>query len=241
MFENDERIHDKIMKSLKSIELVSDTSQAADPTQGFLCRKRYELKNHYHDNTVSRNYLHDIVYRHNLDAVGIALYRLKENFLSDENIFLLLRKQLRPGLYFRNQFHVPLQDQTSQAFQYEIVAGIIETKDVGETGILSRAKEEAFEEAGVVLETKNIFPLGHAFYPSSGVIPEKLYLYHAEIPKDQNEFFPQGDGSAVEEITSIEIFSLSQIKQMIACGLILDAKTIIAAYRLKEILEEKII
>ncbi len=206
---------------IDKIEIVADNTPAGCE-EGFVQLKRYRLKNLYKDGSSSREYNCDIILRKGIDAVGVLLYSIRE----DGGIDVYLVETLRPTVILR-----PWGKEDSP-YLYEIVAGIIEPEDAsGKEGILQRAAEEAFEEAGFQIDTKDIFFLGGAVYPSPGVHTEKLYFVAAKVDASTQKE-PTKDGSVYEENSSVVRLDLWAAIRMCEDGRIKDAKTEIALFRL---------
>ncbi len=107
---------------------------------------------------------------------------------------------------------------------WEFPAGTLEPNETTE----HCARRELREETGY--EVKTLKPI-LAFYPSPGVNQEKMFLFIAEGLKLVDEIPMEAD-----EIRA-ETRKITELKQMVDRGEIVDAKTIIGVYYL--ILEER--
>ena len=114
------------------------------------------------------------------------------------------------------QFRLP-----AKGWIWEFPAGGIEK---GETA-RQAAKRELIEE--VCFKPRKLTKMLH-FYPTPGVSQEVMYLYLAE------DLMPEEGVKDEDEEIEVHCFSLAEIGRMIRSGKILDAKTIIAYYWLKE-------
>lgn len=120
-------------------------------------------------------------------------------------------------VYMVRQFRYPYKESI-----YEIPAG---KREKGE-GPLETGKRELQEECGVVAE--NYIDLGR-IYPSPGYTNEEIYLYAAtgltEVEQNLDE----------DEFLQVTKMKLTTLITKIMSGEITDAKTIAAAFKLKEL------
>lgn len=129
---------------------------------------------------------------------------------------VILVKQFRFPVYTKDQ---------RQAWPLEIVAGVVDNNDSPQETI----SREIGEETGYhPKEIKHLFN----FYPSPGGTNEKIYLYYAEVTKDDQIDSGGGVDSENEDILVVEL-SINEAFEMLDTGNIIDGKTIIALQWLK--------
>ena len=108
------------------------------------------------------------------------------------------------------QFRTPFKKRI-----WEIPAGLI---DHGETA-LQCARRELIEETGY--RGRNFRRVG-AIMPSPGFCDEVITLYQCDVGKYV------GDDLGLTEDLSVHLLPITKVKQMLARGIIQDAKTIVA-------------
>ena len=220
---------DKQALELSKVEIVTDRT-AANLTEGYLRLYRWTLRNTYTDGTTSDLYPCDVVDRAGIDAVAVVMYAI---YPDTRTVEVLLRETLRPGLMLRGQRDLPLPEQRERPMTWEIVAGVIEPGEKGQSAINRRAAAEVEEEAGFQIFAPAVIDLGAGILPTPGPFPEKIYLKAVEVdPADQG--IPAGDGSPMEEGCRLQWFELATAIQMCVNGQIEDAKTEIALRRLAQ-------
>lgn len=198
---------------------------------GFLKLRRLRLKNIRSDGTSSDAYTCDYVLRNknNNDAVVVVLYRLLGN-----KIEILLRRGIRPALSTgRSKNGLVVEEKPMPIYFTEVVAGVLELEDKGEKGLLHRAKAEVFEEAGYEISLGDLRFLGAPSFPAPAVIPEKLFLFAAEIKKWHQKEKPSGDGSPMEEGAEVFWLGLDEALQKFHRGEYQDMKSELMCHRLK--------
>jgi len=214
-------------KKLQNIEVVEKNTNPEFDKGRISWIDRYRVKNQYEDGSFSKVYNLDVFSHKGLDAVGVIPY-WKDN----GKIMLTLLKSFRPALSFRSQ------NPETSPFLVEIIAGVLEAGEDGGEGAIIRAKEELHEEAGILVESKNIYLLGKPFYCSPGLYTEKLWICAVEIdPLKKVE--PTLDGSVMEELIEAFPVTLAKAREMCLNGEIKDAKTEIALERLYRALSDK--
>jgi ADP-ribose pyrophosphatase len=211
-------------------EIESETVHGADT--GFLRLRRVHLRNVRADGTRSGPYVCDFMARpKGPDAVVVALWHRA----ADGSVEVLLRRGLRPPLKLgRHPDEVPIPDEGDYPYLLEVVAGIIEQQDRGESGVLRRAAIEVEEEAGYRVAPKQVEFLGAGVFPSPGSMPEKFWLTMAEISDPDAGEAPQGDGSPMEEGASLSWMPLDAAIAACVRGEIEDAKTELCLRRLRD-------
>ena len=200
--------------------------------EAFLRLRKLTLVNRYEDGARSAPYRYHMVERTMLDAVCIVLFRRGAGEPE-----ILLRSQLRPPLWFRRDYEVPILAWGTGAVQWEVPAGLVEPGERGEIGLLQRARAEALEEAGYVLPVSRFRVLGKPTSLSPGLIAEKLHFVCAELTQDDTPMTPKGDGHAVEERSECRFVSLSSAAAALAAGTLHDIKTEVALSRLRHYLD----
>jgi len=197
---------------------------------GFLAIRRLRLRNIRGDGTTSPPYVCDVVVRpYGQDAVVVAIYARVAG-----EIRVLVRQCLRPAIALgRDAAQAPLAEAQSELFQTELVAGIVEVGDRGETGLATRAAHEVHEEAGFVVDPSAIVVLGAGMLPSPGCMVEKFYFTAVEVdPGSQAALV--GDGSPMEEGASTQWIALDDAIAACTRGEISDLKTELGLRRLRD-------
>ncbi len=139
------------------------------------------------------------------------------NFNRGNSVGILLFNESKNTIILVNQFRYPAYVNNGPGWILEIVAGMLDDRDV-----ISVAKSEVLEEAGYEIEDINFIS---KFYPSPGGSSEIVYLYWGHV----HEKSSPGGGKVCEneDIQVIELPLIDALK-MIETGEICDAKTIIA-------------
>jgi ADP-ribose pyrophosphatase len=229
---------------------------------GFLAIRRVALRNRRSDGTLSAAYGCDFVQRATgQDAVVVVLYRYRAAGREAGIVEVLLRDGLRPALYLgRDPDRAPLPERAPAMFHRELVAGIIESADIGVEGLLRRAVEESAEEAGIAVTPGDLRLLGAGTLPSPGSMVEKFYFVAAEVEPavarssaaapsqgsvasqreaaDASSSKPTGDGSAMEEDARILWMELDAAIAASVAGELCDAKTELGLRRLRDDLRD---
>lgn len=208
------------------IEILDD--QRVAPNGAFLWVRKLELVNRYPDGARSQPYHYFMVERERLDAVCVVLFRHVKGELQ-----VLLRSQLRPPLWFRSEFDVPLPAHGTGAVQWEAPAGLIERGEHGEAGIFERAQAETLEEVGLRLPVSRFVTLGQPTSLSPGLIAEKLHFVCAEVHDSDPREDALGDGHAVEERSVSRFVAFEEAQRALENGLLHDLKTEVALSRLR--------
>ena len=197
---------------------------------GFLAIRRMRMRNRRADGSTSRGYLCDSIARpYGQDAVIVAVYARTAT-----GVQVLLRDGLRPPLLAgRDPSRAPLPEPPPAMFLTELVAGILETVDRGESGLRQRAAHEVFEEAGFVVEPAAVVLLGGGMYPSPGAMVEKFYFTAVEVdPATQQPL--TGDGSPMEEGARTHWRPLEAALAACVRGELADLKTELGLRRLRD-------
>lgn len=215
------------MHVVTAIEILEDlTESTVPPAERFLNVKRLRAQNLRADGTRSVEYRIDVVDRPGLDAVALLLYRRGPRGLE-----VLTRRNLRPAAYFRTGKASAFGRETGRLEVEEIVAGVLESTDVGEEGVIARAVAEAREEAGVMLRADQVRMLGGPFFVAPGIISEQIFLCCADCT-DAGSVTPTTDGSPLEEGGALRWWSAHGLLDACRRGDVRDAKTELALTRL---------
>ena len=210
------------MKTVVKIEVLEDFSGTARCDEGFLQVRRLRCQNQYNNGGVSKQYQVDVINRPRLDAVAALVYRRQRQ--SPATVEVLTRLTLRPAAYFRQEMQTIVPDNASHLFVEEVVAGLLESADVGELGICQRAAKEVWEEAGIQVDASLVERLGAPFFAAPGILSEKIFPCAVDVTGlSQTE--PEGDGSPLEEGSSLRWTPIGMVLQRCVAGEIVDAKT----------------
>ncbi len=139
------------------------------------------------------------------------------NFNRGDSVGILLFNENKRTIILVKQFRYPAYVNNGPGWILEIVAGMIDDRDV-----ISVAKSEVLEEAGYEIEDINFIS---KFYPSPGGSSEIIYLYWGHVHERVN--LGGGNVCENEDTQAIEL-PLADALEMIETGEICDAKTIIA-------------
>jgi ADP-ribose pyrophosphatase len=219
---------------VRDVEILEDRTAGSRCDEGFLRVRRFVLRNHYTDGSVSRPYPCDVVSRRRVDAVAVVLWHRDER----GRIHVHYRESTRPPVWLRRtkQAELPCPDPHPYDLLGEIVAGVLEEDDLGREGIIRRGAIEAKEEAGYEVELARVRELGQGgYFPSPGVTDEKVYLVAVEVdPRGRGA--AEGDGSVQEEGARLVIRELRETIRACRRGELADAKTELAVLRLADLL-----
>jgi len=201
---------------------------------GFLGIRRLRLRNVRDDGTMSESYVNDLAVRpYGLDAVVVVVWTRVAG-----GVQVLLRDGLRPTLAFgREPTRTVEPDPRPYLFLTELVAGILEVGDRGDTGLRRRAAAEVHEEGGYVVDPTTITRLGAATFPSPGSLPEKFFLMAVEVADPSAQLALPGDGSPMEEGATTRWMGLDAAIAACVAGEIEDCKTELGLRRLRDALD----
>ena len=204
---------------------------------GFLAIRRLRMRNRRADGTISPPYVCDAIARpYGQDAVVVAIYARAAG-----GVQVLVRDGLRPALLAgRDPARAPLPEPAPGMFLTELVAGILEPGDVGESGLQQRAAHEVEEEAGFVVEPSAVVLLGAGAYPSPGSMVEKFYFTAVEVDPAAQQALA-GDGSPMEEGARTRWLPLDQAIEAGVRGELVDLKTELGLRRLRDHLSASVV
>jgi len=146
------------------------------------------------------------------------------NFERGDAAAALIFKPKSQTLFLINQFRYPTY-QKGPGWMTEVVAGMIDKNDSPEDTL----KREIFEESGYqVMVLEQIA----TFYVSPGGSSERIFLFYAEVDDTQKRGKGGGVAGEQEDISPVEM-TLPEALEQVRAGTILDAKTIIGLFWLK--------
>lgn len=207
------------------LEVVEDFTATGRCDEGFLHVRRLRVRNARSDGSHSVVYRVDVIDRPRLDAVAVLVWRR-----GDEGLEFLTRQNLRPAAHFRKDKVPGVPDGRSHLYCEEIVAGLLEPADEGDAGVLHRAAEEVFEEAGFRVAPDRVVRLGAPFFVAPGILSEKIFLTAVEVTGLEPSP-PEGDGSPLEEGGAITWRTAAALQGALDDGTIQDAKTEMGFHR----------
>jgi ADP-ribose pyrophosphatase len=207
------------------IEVVEDVTARSRCDEGFLHVKRLVCRNRHGDGSASRDYRVDVVDRPIPDAVAVLIWRR-----GPQGIEVLTRSGLRPAAHFRESLKLPVPDPHPYLLLEELVAGILEADDRGDSGVRRRAAEETLEEAGYRVSPDEVVSLGGSFFLAPGILSEKIHPTAVEVT-GRPQGAPHGDGSPLEEGATLHWRGLEALLQACRNGEVEDAKTEIMVCR----------
>ena len=215
------------------LEIVSEKTFGEG---GFLKLKRFGLRNIRGDGSKSESYTCDYAIRTKgiSDAVVVVLCR-KQN----KKWQVLLREGIRPALSTgRPEKDLVVEEPRPPIYFTEVVAGVLETSDKGEKDLFKRAQSEVWEEAGYKVSIEDLQFLGAPTFAAPAVIPEKLFLFWAQIDDGVEQEIPPGDGSPMEEGAKTFWIDLDLALQRFFDGDYQDMKSELMLHRLKKNLDD---
>lgn len=214
------------------VELIQDLSAISPALSGFLRRHRHRIKTKLSDGTRTDTYVVDYVDRAagRRDAVGVLA-------------FIRAAHPLDTTVLLREQVRYPPHVVEGRATMIECVAGIIEDDEPPQTAAL----RELHEEAGLEVTPDKARRVGGWFYPSPGILTERIAIVVVELASDalDGPLAPPGDGSEMEVGAELMSMSLGDALALADRGgtedtyQIQDAKTELALFRLKRMLESE--
>lgn len=143
-----------------------------------------------------------------------------------DSVAVVLFNRQNHTLILIQQFRYPVYRalKKKNGWLYELVAGVVEHGETPQAVV----RREVMEEAGY--KVKNL-KLLTCFFPSPGVLSEKIYVFYAEVAGKED-----AGGGLVSEQEDIRVIELpvAQVYKMLEQGKIEDAKTMIGLSLAKE-------
>lgn len=125
-------------------------------------------------------------------------------------------------IYFVRQFRVGMIEKEEYPWSLELPAGLVDKGESPEEALI----REVMEETGFRLGDIQLI---HTFYPSPGILSERIFLFYA--PVNSKDRIEKGGGSSNEgEDLQIVHYNRSQIGEHLRNGEITDAKTLLGLY-----------
>ncbi len=150
------------------------------------------------------------------------------NFERGDSVAALLVDPRRRIVYLTEQFKYPALEKAG-GWLADVVGGMI---DPGETPE-EAARREILEEAG--FEAEAVEPIA-TFFVSPGGSSERIFLFCARVSDAARRSVGGGIASEHEDI-KILAWSVDEFLRKVRAGEVQDAKTLVAAYWLKDNLE----
>lgn len=212
------------MGKISSVNVVKHTicSSFENP---FFIHHRYILQNVYENGKISKEYVNEFFDRKGIDCVAVIPYKIMNS-----KIYVGILSAFRPSVYFRKNYNLYCKENIYTKI-FECVAGSLENSDIGEDGLVFRAKEELMEEAGFDVLKTQIYKLGGSFFPSHGQSTEKIHLFKVDVTNVPRSV-PIGDGSVNEELNQLVFFEINDLRKMCFDGDVEDPKIEIGVNRL---------
>lgn len=149
------------------VQTVQDLTRVSSPSDGFLRRHRHRAKSILSDGTRTETYVVDYVDRAIERRHAVAVVPFVPEGHDAGRTQVILRRQMRYPAFL----------VTGQAMMLEAIAGIIE----GQEGATAAGVRELWEEGGLRADADDLFELGAPFFPSPGVLTERIHLMAAEV------------------------------------------------------------
>lgn len=199
---------------------------------GFLGLSRRKIRNLYQNGQASQWYEVETCHPPFVDAVVLLLH--------GPGPVVALRKSLRPAacLVPHDPAAPPLHTDDGDGALWELPAGGVEPPDLepGGMGMEGRARQEAWEEAGLRLKPGELKPLGPALFSAPAFCPERLFYFVARVDPQQCQE-PPGDGHPMEQGALLRFVPLDEALSWCRQGLVGDTKSEVGLRRLAEHLE----
>ena len=209
------------------LEVLEDISPPQPP--GFLRIVRRRLQLRLPNGHRSEPFVYDSIEREALDAVVIAAYYFERGIRH-----VYLRSALRPPVTLRGRERHEVRASTARRGLWELPAGLVETDEQSEQGIVRTVCRELEEELGFCVSDGSVVQLGPSTFPACGAFGERHYFFMVEVDPDRRKE-PTLDGSALESIGLVRGVALRAALALCAEGHIEDAKTELGLRRLAEV------
>jgi len=211
-------------RRFKDIEILEERRSLEPDERRFTDVRYFRVRNQFHDSVPSREYRLDMVSHRGVDAVCAVPYHVENDVCR-----ILMIKSFRPVLKLRSV------SPEAEPFLWEIVAGVLEEGENSIEGVKKRSADELSEEAGIKVDWRDVAIMGEAMYMSPGIYTEKIWFTAVETDI-RKRLVADHDGSVQEELIEQHEISLDEAFDWLNRGMIKDAKTEIALYRLKKML-----
>ncbi|MBK6790940.1 MAG: NUDIX hydrolase [Anaerolineales bacterium] len=142
-----------------------------------------------------------------------------------DSVAVLVFNQTTQKLILINQFRYPTY-KNGDGWIIETIAGMIDKEESAETA----AKREVEEEVGLNINSMEFIS---TFYLSPGGSSERIHLYFSEVSGEDANYKGFGGMITEGEDIKVEEMSLNEALHGIKSGKIVDAKTILGIYWLK--------
>jgi hypothetical protein len=215
-----------LVRRVQDVEILDQ--RAVSPDDRFLRLLTLRVKNHYDDDSTSREYDCDLVVAPGVDAVAVVLF-----YRDGGKVFVGVIDCVRPAVAVRRDLPLVQPDERTYTTVTEVVAGRFEEEDSGDGGIERRAAIEALEEAGFLVRPEDAIVLGGGLFSSPGQSPEKFWVRAFEVDPEERRR-AEGDGSPMETLVPMRFIELRQAIEQCAAGRIEDTKTEIGFRRLAD-------
>jgi GDP-mannose pyrophosphatase NudK len=146
-------------------------------------------------------------------------------------VAILLYNKTNHKVILVKQFRAPVFVKENDGNVLEVPAGIMEKGE----NILETLVRETLEETGYRLNNPQFLSV---FYPSVGVMNERIHLYLGVV-EDSDKVEKGGGLDSEKEYLEVIEMSPEELFQLIDEGKIKDGKTMVAVFYLKKILDEK--
>lgn len=208
----------------------------------FLTLTSQSVRSRFEDGSLGRNYAVETVHPPFLDAVVLLLFAREEAMPSPSGARVALRRGVRPVVALRSQSPAlaGLDEAPFSGAFWELPAGGVEPADLspGGPGLTGRASLEAWEEAGLAVAPESFFDLGPCPFFAPAFCPERLRYLAAEVDPAR-AVPPVGDGHPMEEGAEARFLDLDEALSWCAQGIIVDGKTELGLWRLRQWLREQ--
>ena len=224
------------MSKLPEIKVKIEVIEKLEESKGFLKAKSFKVK--FSQCNQSAEATIDYIDRKSKDAVCIVPYETVRSQNVDTTV-LYLRSCLRATIELCSkrkedcEFVQKGMKLNHTGNQWEFPAGMID----GEESVKDAACRELEEELGIYVSPAHIKELGPPIFTSAGLAPEKIYFQLAEVNSKYMKDIATlaGDGSAMEKFGQKATVTISEALELCNNGIISDAKTTVAIYRVAKL------
>ncbi len=211
------------MKSPPSIKI--EVFEIERGPEGFLQSEERKVKVIYPDGNESDYFNLSSVKRDRLDAVAIIPY-----FIKHDRYYIYLRSAVRASLGFRDYSDSKLLEESDVGNQWELAAGLVESSEIGMTGLQSACARELAEEVGFNIDPDRFKLLGKRIFPAPSMCGERIFFFTTEVVPAMR-FTPTCDGHPLEEQGEVIVMELGDAIDCVLQGYFPDAKTEIGIMR----------